>query len=228
MIKPTPGIKRVLFYSTCALALSAIGGVANAHVCMKKPYGYGYMTPMYPHHMKGYSGPMKSHRYPAQSYRAPVYQEEPIEEADDTRGNKNTGTSSNTAPPQAHEPDIIETATAAGDFNTLIKAVVAADLYDTLRGKGPFTLFAPTDAAFAKLPDGMLDELLADKDMLIAVLSYHVVPGRLTAADLLQQREFKTVQGQTLSINDLNVVSADMETTNGIVHVIENVVVPSL
>lgn len=228
MIKPTPGSKRVLFYSTCALALSAIGGVANAHVCMKKPYGYGYMTPMYPHHMQGYSGPMKSYRYPAQSYRAPVYQEEPVEDADDTRGNHNTGTSSNTAPPQAHEPDIIETATAAGDFNTLIKAVVAADLYDTLRGKGPFTLFAPTDAAFAKLPDGMLDELLADKDLLIAVLSYHVVPERLTAADLLQQREFKTVQGQTLSINDLNVVSADMETTNGIVHVIENVVVPSL
>ena len=74
----------------------------------------------------------------------------------------------------------------------------------------------------------MLDELLADKDMLAAILSYHVVAGRLTAADLLQQREFKTVQGQALSINDLDVISADHETTNGIVHVIENVVVPRL
>ncbi len=120
-----------------------------------------------------------------------------------------------------------ETATAAGNFNTLIKAVVAADLYDTLRGEGSFTLFAPTDAAFAKLPDGTLDGLLADKDRLVAVLSYHVVPGRLTAADLLQQREFKTVQGQTLSIGALDVVSADIETANGIIHVIGNVMLPN-
>ncbi|MGB5298517.1 MAG: fasciclin domain-containing protein, partial [Thiogranum sp.] len=148
--------------------------------------------------------------------------------ADETRQNQDTRISSNTAPPHAHEPDLIETATAAGDFNTLIKAVVAADLYDTLRGEGPFTLFAPTDGAFAKLPDGMLDELLANKDMLVAVLSYHVVPGRLTAADLLQQRELKTVQGQTLSIAALDVVSADIGTANGIVHIIGNVVMPSL
>ena len=223
-----PRIQRVMFYSTCALALSALAGAANAHICMKKPYGQGYMPPMHPHHMQGYSGSMKGYGYPAPSYRAPAYRQGFSEDADATGQNQDAPTSSSTAPPSAQEPDIIETATAAGDFNTLIKAVVAADLYDTLRGEGPFTLFAPTDAAFAELPDGMLDELLADKDMLVAVLSYHVVPGRLTAADLLQQREFKTVQGQTLSISALKVVSADLETANGIVHVIDNVVVPSL
>ena len=89
-------------------------------------------------------------------------------------------------------------------------------------------MFAPTDSAFAKLPEGMLDGLLTDTDALVSVLSYHVVPGRLTAADLLQQREFKTVQGQTLSVDALSVVTADIETANGIVHVIDSVVVPSL
>ena len=105
---------------------------------------------------------------------------------------------------------------------------MAADLYDTLRADGPFTLFAPTDAAFAKLPDGMLEGLLTDKEMLVAVLGYHLVPGRLTAADLVQQREFETVQGQTLSIDELSVVTADIDTANGIVHIIDSVVMPSL
>lgn len=110
----------------------------------------------------------------------------------------------------------------------LIKAVVEADLYDTLRSDGPFTVFAPTDAAFDKLPAGTLDGLLADKEKLAAVLSYHVVPGRVTAADILQQRELKTVQGQTVSIDSLSVVSADIETSNGIVHVIDSVLIPAM
>ncbi len=227
MTRPTSGIKRVLFFSTCALALGAISGVTHAHVCMKKPYGQSYMAPMHPQGMQGYYGPMKPYRYPADSYRTPAYKEALSKRSEATGRQQDTGPSSSTVPAHAHEPDIIETATAAGDFNTLIKAVVAADLYDTLRGEGPFTLFAPTDDAFAKLPDGMLEELLDDKEMLAAVLSYHVVAGRLTAADLLQRREFKTVQGQVLSINDLDVVSADNETANGIVHVIDNVVVPT-
>ena len=228
MTKLTPKIQRVIFYSTCALALTAIGSAANAHACMKKPYIQGYMTPLHPHQMRGYADPMKRYGYSVPGHQAPAYQQGFNEDADETRRNQDTSTSSSSAPPRGHEADMIETATAAGNFNTLIKAVVAADLYDTLRGDGPFTLFAPTDAAFAELPDGMLDELLADKDMLVAVLSYHLVPARFTAADLLQQREFKTVQGQTLSISALDVVSADIETANGIVHVIDNVVVPSL
>jgi len=225
MTKATPRIKRIFAYSIGAVALTAIGASANAHMCMKKPYGQGYMSPM-PHHPQGYSGPMKPYGYPAPGYRAPAYPEGYGQEPDQSRQDREPPTKSSEAAPRGHEPDIIETAMAAGDFNTLIKAVVAADLYDTLRGEGPFTLFAPTDAAFAKLPEGTLDELLADKDKLVEVLSYHLVPGRLTAAELLQQREFKTVQGQTLSIADLNVVSADIDTANGIVHVVETVVVP--
>jgi uncharacterized surface protein with fasciclin (FAS1) repeats len=89
-------------------------------------------------------------------------------------------------------------------------------------------VFAPTDAAFDKLPAGTLDGLLADKEKLAAVLSYHVVPGRVTAADILQQRELKTVQGQTVSIDSLSVVSADIETSNGIVHIIDSVLIPAM
>ena len=228
MTRPTQRIKQVFVLSTCALALSAFSGMASAHVCMKKPYGQGYMTPMYPHYKHGYAGPMKPYAYPEGNYREHAYRQGLKKGAEQPAQNQDTPTSTNTAPQYTHEPDIIETATAAGDFNTLVKAVVAADLYDTLREQGPFTLFAPTDAAFADLPDGMLDELLADKDMLVAVLNYHLVPGRLTAADLLQQREVTTIQGQKLSVNDLNVVSADNETVNGIIHVIDNVMVPSL
>lgn len=228
MIKPAHGIKRGLFLGTCVVALGAVSGVTQAHVCMKKPYGQAYMTPMHPHGMQGYSGPMKPYGYPAQGYQAPAYQHTPGEQAYENGREPDSRTSANRVQTPAHEPDIIETATAAGNFNILIKAIVAADLYDTLRGEGPFTVFAPTDAAFAELPDGMLDGMLADKDMLVAVLGYHVVPGRLTAADLLQQRQLETVQGQTLSIDALDVVTADIETTNGIVHVISNVVVPSL
>jgi uncharacterized surface protein with fasciclin (FAS1) repeats len=223
MTSQTQRIQRVVVSGVCALALAAIAGAVNAQHCVKKSQGQGYMVPMHPHHMHGYHSHIKRH-----GYQAPAYRQGANGKTGKGGTDQSTRTSSSTAQSRGLEPDIIETATTAGNFNTLIKAAVAADLYDTLRGEGPFTLFAPTDDAFASLPDGMLDELLADKDMLVAVLSYHVVPGRLTAADLLVQREFKTVQGQTLSIGALNVVSADIETGNGIVHVIDNVVVPSL
>ncbi len=213
MIKQTSVIRNGFMYSVCVLALATISGTANAYSCVKKSHGHGHPVLMYPHPVHGYHSHMKPHGYHA-------------------RGHRTLGQDTMSAPGEAQyhgsEADIIETATAAGNFNTLIKAAVAAGLYDTLRGEGPFTLFAPTDDAFAGLPDGMLEELLADKDMLAAVLSYHVVPGRLTAAELLEQREFETVQGQTLSIGALTVVDADIETGNGIVHVIDNVVVPSL
>ena len=228
MTRPTQRIRRVLLHSTCALALGAISGAANAHVCMKKPYGKSYMTPMHPHAMHGYAGAMKPYGYPKHAYRGSAYNEASPGGAGEKGVQQENSTASNRTTAPAHEADIVATATAAGNFNTLIKAVVAADLYDTLRTDGPYTLFAPTDAAFAKLPDGMLDGLLTDKETLVAVLGYHLVPGRLTAADLLQQREFETVQGQTLTIDELSVVSADIETANGIVHVIDSVVMPSL
>ena len=220
-------IKGVLFSGACALVLSATSGVATANSCMKKSYGYGHMKPMYPRGMQSYYGTMQPYGYPAYTRKAPANQGLALKEPESSRQQRESRPSSIDSGPPASEPDIIETA-AVEDFDILIKAVVAADLYDTLRGDGPFTVFAPTDEAFSKLPDGMLDELLADKDMLAAVLSYHVLQGRLTAADLLKQREFKTVQGQTLTIDDLEVVSADIDTANGIIHVIDSVLMPNL
>jgi uncharacterized surface protein with fasciclin (FAS1) repeats len=130
--------------------------------------------------------------------------------------------------------DIVDTAVAAGQFQTLVTAVQAAGLVETLKGEGPFTVFAPTDAAFAKLPSGELDALLKDKEALAEVLTYHVVPGRLMAADVLKLRSATTVQGQTVDIDTTDgvridgakVVTTDIETTNGVIHVIDTVILP--
>ncbi|MBU0901423.1 MULTISPECIES: fasciclin domain-containing protein [Pseudomonas] len=130
--------------------------------------------------------------------------------------------------------DIVDTAVAAGQFNTLVTAVTAAGLVETLKGEGPFTVFAPNDAAFAKIPKADLDALLADKEKLTAVLTYHVVPGKLMAADLTGKSALKTVQGGELmldtsngvSVDGASVVAADIETSNGVIHVIDSVVLP--
>lgn len=130
--------------------------------------------------------------------------------------------------------DIVDTAVHAGQFNTLVTAVTAAGLVETLKGEGPFTVFAPNDEAFAKVPKADLDALLADKEKLAAVLTYHVVPGKLMAADLAGQTSLKTVQGGELMLDTSNgvtvdgasVISADIETTNGVIHVIDSVVLP--
>jgi uncharacterized surface protein with fasciclin (FAS1) repeats len=131
--------------------------------------------------------------------------------------------------------DIVDTAVSAGSFKTLVKAVQEAGLVQTLKGPGPFTVFAPTDEAFAKLPPGTLDTLLKDKQKLTAVLTYHVVPGRLLAADVMKLRSAKTVQGQELSISvrdgavlvdNARVVRADITASNGVIHVIDTVLLP--
>lgn len=130
--------------------------------------------------------------------------------------------------------DIIDTAVAAGQFNTLAKALTAAGLIETLKGDGPFTVFAPTDAAFAKLPAGTLEGLLADKDKLTAVLTYHVVPGKVLAADVVKLDSAKTVQGSSITIDTsngvkvdgANVVKTDIVTSNGVIHVIDSVILP--
>jgi uncharacterized surface protein with fasciclin (FAS1) repeats len=130
--------------------------------------------------------------------------------------------------------DIVDTAAAAGNFSTLVKAVQAAGLVETLKGPGPFTVFAPTDEAFAKLPAGALDGLLKDKAKLASVLTYHVVPGKVMAADAAKLSSAKTVQGASLSIdasqgvkvNDAKVVKADIACSNGVIHVIDAVVMP--
>lgn len=129
--------------------------------------------------------------------------------------------------------DIVDTAIAAGDFKTLAIALEKAGLIDTLKDKGPFTVFAPTDAAFAKLPKKDLDALLADKSKLAAVLTYHVVPGSVMAKDI-KAGKVKTVQGSdlTLSTSDgvkvdgANVVKTDIVADNGVIHVIDSVVLP--
>lgn len=134
----------------------------------------------------------------------------------------------------AQEKDIVDTAIAAGSFNTLVKAVQAAGLVDTLKGPGPFTVFAPTDEAFAKLPAGALDKLLANPDKLKAVLTYHVVSGTVMAADVKPGR-VPTVQGSsaTLSvmgdkvmIDRANIVKTDILCSNGVIHVIDAVIMP--
>lgn len=133
----------------------------------------------------------------------------------------------------AHAKDIVDTAIAAGSFNTLVTAVQAAGLVDTLKGPGPFTVFAPTDEAFAKIPKADLDALLADKAKLTAVLTYHVVPGKVMAADV-KAGQVKTVQGSELTVSTMggvkvdaaNVVTTDVAATNGVIHVIDSVIMP--
>ena len=129
---------------------------------------------------------------------------------------------------------IVETAIAAGSFKTLVTAVKAAGLVETLSGEGPFTVFAPTDEAFAKLPAGTLESLLADKDKLTAVLTYHVVPGKVTAQDVMKLSSAKTVQGSNLTIDtssgvmvdNAKVIKADVMASNGVIHVIDTVLIP--
>ena len=130
--------------------------------------------------------------------------------------------------------DIVDTAIAAGSFKTLAAALTAAGLVDTLKGAGPFTVFAPTDEAFAKIPKADLDALLKDKAKLTKVLTYHVVPGKVMAADVVKLKEAKTVEGQMLKIdassgvkiNGAKVVKADVGASNGVIHVIDSVLLP--
>jgi uncharacterized surface protein with fasciclin (FAS1) repeats len=137
----------------------------------------------------------------------------------------------------AKAANIVETAVAAGQFQTLVAAVKAAGLAETLAGDGPFTVFAPTDAAFAKLPEGTVEERLKpeNKDKLVAILTYHVVPGKVMSGDIAgKELEAETVQGQKLMIDatdgvkvdEANVVQADVMADNGVIHVIDTVVLP--
>ena len=131
--------------------------------------------------------------------------------------------------------DIVDTAVAAGDFSTLVTAVKAAGLVETLKGEGPFTVFAPTDAAFAKVPTDTLNALLADKAALANVLTYHVVAGNVMAADVVRLTSAVTVQGQAVSIavkdgkvyvDGAQVVATDIKASNGVIHVIDAVILP--
>ncbi len=133
--------------------------------------------------------------------------------------------------------DIVDTAVSAGSFNTLVTAVKAAGLVETLKGTGPFTVFAPTDDAFAKLPKGTVEDLLKpeNKEKLQAILTYHVVPGKVMAADAVALDSAPTVNGQkfmisqkdgSVFVDNAKVVKTDIETTNGVIHVIDTVIIP--
>jgi len=133
--------------------------------------------------------------------------------------------------------DIVTTAVAAGDFGTLAAALQAGDLVGTLQGEGPYTVFAPTDEAFAKLPPGTLESLLQpeNKDQLVAILTYHVVPGRYEAAQVVELTEAPTangedlrirVEGETVYVNDARVIATDVEASNGVIHVVDTVILP--
>lgn len=139
------------------------------------------------------------------------------------------------AAPASAQNTIVDVAAGAGQFNTLIAAVKAAGLEATLRGPGPFTVFAPTDAAFAALPAGTVEALLADKEKLTAILTYHVVAGKVMAADVVKLSEAKTVNGAALSIvagqggvtvDGAKVVTTDIAASNGVIHVIDKVILP--
>ena len=137
----------------------------------------------------------------------------------------------------AKAADIVDTAVNAGQFKTLVAAVTAAGLVDTLKGTGPFTVFAPTDEAFAKLPEGTVESLLKpeNKSKLVAILTYHVLPGKVMSGDIAGKKlSVATVQGGQVSvnamsgvmINDANVVTADIAASNGVIHVIDKVILP--
>lgn len=145
---------------------------------------------------------------------------------------------STTAFAGGHSMDIVDTAVGAGTFNTLVAAVQAAGLEETLRGEGPFTVFAPTDEAFAALPEGTVETLLMEEnlDQLVAILTYHVVPGAVMSGDLSDGMMATTVQGGDIEIgtmdgvtvNGANVVAADIEASNGVIHVIDAVILPPM
>ena len=139
----------------------------------------------------------------------------------------------------AKAADIVNTASAAGSFKTLVTAVKAAGLVDTLKGPGPFTVFAPTDEAFAKLPNGALDNLLKpeNKKQLVAILTYHVVPGKVMSKDLAGQKTMaKSVEGSEIAVDATNgvkvdnakVVKADIQASNGVIHAIDAVIMPKM
>ena len=137
---------------------------------------------------------------------------------------------------EAHTMDIVDTAANTEGFSTLVQAVEAAGLAETLKGEGPFTVFAPTDEAFAALPEGTLEELLANPDQLAQILTYHVVPGEVMSADLTDGMTAATVEGEevsftvgdTVMVDDATVTMPDIAASNGVIHVIDKVIMPGM
>jgi uncharacterized surface protein with fasciclin (FAS1) repeats len=184
-----------------------------------KPQAGAYGMPGYHGGYKGYA-PMTGYGPHAPRYMAPAGYMTPVGMGYSAE-KKGYGSSKSSM-----KPDIVATAKAAGSFNTLLSALNAAELTSVLEGDGPFTVFAPTDEAFANLPEGTLEALLADKEKLAAILKYHVVAGELTAKDVTAKSELDTVEGSKLPTGSISVAKADIMASNGVIHVIDEVLVP--
>lgn len=207
----------ILTAALLALPLSANAGHCK-HNNSGMKHGYQHSHPMAKHYY------YKESRMRSDGYGMPPAQMRPY-----TKHSNGAGASS------ASAGNIIETATSAGNFSTLLNAVRASGLEETLEGKGPFTVFAPTDAAFAKIPPKILSAIVADKDALREVLAYHVVAGKVSSSQVAGMKSARTVQGSSVNIDTssgvnvggANVVKADIQASNGIIHVIDSVMLPN-
>jgi uncharacterized surface protein with fasciclin (FAS1) repeats len=212
-----------------AAAMATASTTASASYCpmcnKHKKHAHHYYPQHYPYYrdMHAYYP-----RYPKPYWHAdkPAYKQPTEQEP--------AGEAAASSPPRA-SVNIIETATSAGSFNTLLDALDTAGLVETLQGTGPFTVFAPSDEAFAKIPDSIRAAIIADKDALKELLSYHVIAGEVTAADVASLTSAETAQGSTISIDTSDgvkvdgarVITTDIRASNGIIHVIDNVMIPN-
>lgn len=206
--------------------MSPRGAHSYCHgMAMKRGANYGKWG--YPAHHpmgmnRGYAKP------PGQGYGAAYDKQKPRYKTKPGYGTPPKGDyGSARSEPAPTQKDLVGTAAAAGNFATLISAVKAAGLVDTLSGEGPFTVLAPSDAAFSKLPKEQMDGLLGDPEALKNVLTYHVIAGELSAADLLEQGEATTVNGAKVTVGQLDVAKADIKASNGVIHVLNAVLVPA-
>ena len=158
---------------------------------------------------------------PPPQWAMPMYQPIPYFQREAMPGGPNPGTL------RKPGPSVVAVAKRSGNFGTLLTMVEAAGLTGLLEGDGPYTLFAPTDEAFKQLPEGALQELLADEARLIEVLKMHLVPGRVSSVKILESRELKTASGETVATADIRVKQADIPARNGVIHVVERVILPS-
>lgn len=202
----TAAVTSLLFSST------ALAGGYGSGCSMKKA---GYMQPVHPAAQGHAMRYQKAGYSPLDGYGQAGYKQPTAQRAAYGKEAKADKT-----------PDIVDTAVAAGSFSTLVAAVQEAGLVDTLKGDGPFTVFAPTDAAFAKLPAGMLEALLQDKAKLTQILTYHVVPARLDSAAVKGVASLATVAGSALPVADIKISQTDIQTSNGVIHVIDEVLIP--
>ena len=151
----------------------------------------------------------------------------PAHRSDTRPGYRNTSHVRGYRHDAAPSNSVLGIAKRTGEFGTLLAAIKAAGMTGLLEGRGPYTLLAPTESAFEELPEGALQELLADREKLVTVLKYHVVPGRITALKILESRELNTVSGKSLPTIDLSVIRADIPAGNGIIHVVDRVLMPA-